>query len=266
MLSNLILIFLLLSDGGDAASHGMAVPASAWGSGVLSGINTPASLVRLERNEISTSIQRKPGGDLKITTGTGNSWPKIAAAVFCCRSFNNNTATDTLECGISIAKVVTGSPFGFIEDFFGPNISIGVSGRVSLWKENEERKNCFFLNCGMQFSIFPTIAVGINSVNTLSGGAETGARHRMEYGVTYVSNRNLRGHFAISEGDIILGAELKVTDNIRIRTGSSFDGWSTGFEVQSESFSIDYGLEFQDNTSDHMVSFTYRWGERRSFR
>ena len=262
----------------DPQTAGVGVVPAAWGRSSLSAIASPASLVRLERGECSAYFSETGGGGWYAGCAAGKSWPSLAVGLHAGRLLERGSddRRDLTFGGVTLARVITGSPFGFIEEFFGPSLAVGLGVRASTWLEDppagtgeSERRTGLDLDCGLQFSVFPTFALGFSGLRVLELADSTGEAS-FSYCATYVFNRDLTGHLGWTSGGIGLGAgvELAVFDALRVRTGTDGEGWSWGATARlGDLFDMTYGLELEDDASAmHSLSLTCRFGERRSFR
>ncbi|MBN1434892.1 hypothetical protein JW921_09040 [Candidatus Fermentibacterales bacterium] len=256
----------------DPHGAGLGVPPCSWGRGCLSAIQAPPSLVRLERGQACLLFSEMPGAGWLTGCAAGKSWEKLSIGLHAVRyeDREDGGGASRLSGGLTIARVITGSPYGFIEEFFGPSLAVGLGIRASTWEDDStgERATGFDLDCGLQFSVFPTFALGFSALQVASL-ADSTADAVYNYGASYVFNRDLTGHVAWTSGGTGLsaGADLKISDALRVRAGTDGETLSCGAGLRHGDLELDYGLDLSDdNTALHSVSLTVSFGERRSFR
>jgi hypothetical protein len=156
---------------------------------------------------------------------------------------------------LSLAKVITGNPIGFMEGLFGPNISAG--GYIEMVHTSGDSGGTSLLGGGgLQFSVFPSSAVGVTGRNLLISGERT-SEAEWEYGITHVFNRDIRGHLTLREGDVEVGADLVLMQDFRISTGTDGSSWSMGAGLETGRFILDYGLDIDRDGVAHTLSVTY---------
>jgi hypothetical protein len=158
---------------------------------------------------------------------------------------------DSLSVDAAVAMVVTGDPVGFMEGYFGPSICVGAGGCAELLPDGDE----LTASAGIQFSVFPTLAVGMTVASIpVSTPAGSGIGARTEWGASYIFSREFRVHVSSSPDGTAIGAELRPAEMLRVRTGTSGDDWRAGATLLAGRFSLDYGAAVSDSTVSHTVS------------
>lgn len=163
---------------------------------------------------------------------------------------------DTLDASLSIAETLRGDPVGFMEGVFGPSISVGASLGLALTDETEPL-NMLSASLGLQFSVFPTVAIGVNVSNLRIFGDKLRDRE-IGYGISTVFHRGFRGHFSVTKCRPSFGFDLSVNDWLSVRTGSDGLSWNAGFSAYYRSFRVDWAvmLENHDNRQVLGISFS----------
>jgi hypothetical protein len=241
------------SDGREA---GCAAGPAAWAASASSGLDTPAGLVRIEGWECFSGIST-PGfeGSFRLTAGGGWNPGPFAAALGIGLGQGEGESPDTLIAVISAAKVLTGNPIGFMEGLFGPSISFG--GYLEIVHMSGDTTDTGILGGGgVQFSVFPSFAVGVNCRDLRLSG-DSPRDHSWEYGITHVFNRDIRGHLTFSDGDVAAGADLSLISGLRISTGTDGSSWSIGTGIETGRFTIDYGLDMKGSGVVHTLSVSF---------
>lgn len=163
-------------------------------------------------------------------------------------------APDSVLAGVSAARVLTGDPRGFIKGFFGPSICLGASFEISSAPggDGPSVSACSHL----QFSVFPTFAVGASLSRIGLSGAENDTPV-FGYGGTYIFNRQLRGHVDYRNHAASAGAELCFGDRMVFSAGTDGHSWSAGFGVLTGRFEAGYSVVMCDSAAFHGVSVSY---------
>jgi hypothetical protein len=175
-------------------------------------------------------------------------------------------AADTTLAKICAARVLTGDPVAFIEGFFGPSVSLGVSAGIRHIADHDLSFTGLEAASNLQIAVFPTFCAAITVRGSgLAGSGDDGfgpsSEVDMGYAFSYVFNRSLRGHLSGGEGEVALGADLRLGSAVSVRTGSDWESWSTGLRLSLSRVSIDYGIRLCDQKAGHMISVGYRTGE-----
>lgn len=163
---------------------------------------------------------------------------------------------DTLDASLSVAETLRGDPVGFMEGVFGPSISVGASLGYALTDETEPG-NMLSASMGLQFSVFPTVAVGVNFSNLRIFGDKLRDR-KIGYGISTVFHRGFRGHFSVTESKPSFGFDLSINDWLSVRTGSDGSSWNAGLSAYLRSFRVDWAvmLDNHDNRQVLGISFS----------
>ncbi len=163
---------------------------------------------------------------------------------------------DTLDASLIIAETLRGDPVGFMDGVFGPSISVGASLGFALTDETEPL-NMLSASLGLQFSVFPTVAIGANVSNLRIFGDKLRDRE-IGYGFSTVFHRGFRGHFSVTGSRPSLGFDLSINDWLSVRTGSDGLSWNAGLSAYSRCFRVDWAvmLENQDNRQVLGISFS----------
>lgn len=246
----------VLSASGGPGPAGMASVAawpSAWGGSCSTAYEAPAGISRIEGFEISATCSDAAARSAMLGAGTrvgpfhaalGLDWTGAPGDP-------SGDDADALSATIACAWIATGDPVGFIEGFFGPSIALGASCRVSSRDDGE----AVLGSAGVQFSVFPTFAVGVSVVDIPAYTPEDdGTEAETHWGATYIFSRELRVHASVCGNGPSLGAELAVTPWLSARTGSSFDSWNAGASVDIGAFTLDYAVMLDDSSVGHVVS------------
>ncbi len=163
---------------------------------------------------------------------------------------------DTLDVSVNIAETLRGDPVGFMEGVFGPSISVGASLGFALTDEIESM-NMLSASLGLQFSVFPTVAIGVNVSNLRIFGDKLRDRE-VGYGISTVFHRGFRGHFSVTESKPSFGFDLFINDWLSARTGSDGSSWNAGLSAYYHSFRVDWAvmLDNYDNRQVLGISFS----------
>lgn len=243
-----LLLFLLslqsFPDGPGAA--GCASSPYAWSDDASSCLIAPAGLVRIIETQFSVYSTASDMDNNNI----------FAAAVFKIGSRHYGAAAgwirsesepDTVQLSLSAARTIKGDPVGFMEGVFGPSISLGGSlGFAVTDDDSAQQREMLSADLGCQFSVFPTIALGVNVSNLrLYGDA---LRERIiGYGISTVFDRRFRGHFSVTEGKSALGFDLIINDWLTVRTGSDGTSWNAGASIEHEWLKMDWAVILNDH-------------------
>lgn len=239
------------------AAEGSACMPYAWSDDPATSLFAPAGMVRLESTAYTlfgTIDGSGVGGGGYIAAagvrlgdfvlGAGGGWVET-------------DGSDTLSVRICGARTVRGDPIGFMEGIFGPSISVGTSLEyTSVGGEGTARAGALSASAGMQFSIFPTIAVGVD-VSGLRLAGDTIVERTIGYGVTSIFDSSFRAHLSVIDGRAALGAELGVGDALTVRTGSNGNGWSSGIGLEHGGFRLDWAVTLSDEYVRHYAGLTF---------
>lgn len=242
---------------------GSACSGVAGGEDVMSCIEAPACLVRLSGNEYAMYMYSGTEGVTAITAMLSR---KMESLDFFggVEWAGSDTTPDTLNVIFSVARTLRGDPIGFMQGVFGPSISIGAGLNYAVFTPESEEDSAYELAAlaGMQFSVFPTIALGAQiSEMTLYSSNNSEWNPLFEYGVTCIFDRNLKVHFTVSDTTGSLGADLSVTPQLTIRSGSDGSGWNFGAAMNVGKFTINYGVLLAEETYTHSIGLIFKSGE-----
>jgi len=144
------------------------------------------------------------------------------------------SSPDTLFAAVTTARTLRGDPVGFMEGVFGPSISIGGSLGMSVTENDSgEGKEMISAGLGFQFSVFPTIAIGVNVSNLRLYGDRLRERV-IGYGFSTVFDRRFRGHFSVTDGRSAIGFDLGVNDWLTVRSGTDGSSWNAGASIEHD--------------------------------
>ena len=165
---------------------------------------------------------------------------------------------DTLDVSVSIAETLRGDPVGFMEGVFGPSISVGASLGFALTDETES-ENMLSASLGLQFSIFPTVAIGVNCSNLRLFGEKLRDRE-IGYGFSTVFHRGFRGHFSVKDRRPSFGFDLVINDWLSVRSGSDGISWNAGLSAYFNSFKVDWTVMLQNNDNKQVLGISFSPG------
>ncbi len=225
---------------------GCACGPYAWSYNAPSCVTAPAGLVRITGTQFSVYSTASDIDNNNI----------FAAAVFELDSHQYGAAAgwtrsesepDTLQAVLTTARTIKGDPVGFMEGVFGPSISIGGSLGFAITDNDSGHSSSEMLSAGLgfQFSVFPTIAIGLNVSNLRLYGEKLNERV-IGYGISTVFDRRFRGHFSVTNGKSALGFDLGVNDWLTVRTGSDGSSWNTGLSIEHDWLTLDWAVILND--------------------
>jgi hypothetical protein len=244
----------------DGRGTGCAAGPAAWAASVSSGLEAPAGLVRLEGWECFSGVQVDGSGNRsRFLAGYGTDLGVLSVA-FGLGYGSGDGAPDTLVAAASLAKVLTGNPIAFMEGLFGPNISVGGSLEL-VNTTGEDSRTSLMGGAGVQFSVFPSFAVGVDAGSFLIAG-DSLRESSWEYGISHVFNRDIRGHLTFMEKRVSVGADLRVTQGVRVSTGTDGSSWSLGAGLDVGRFTFDYGLDITESSTVHVITLSFCSGEQ----
>jgi hypothetical protein len=255
LVAGALIVCGFFSDGREA---GCAAGPAAWAATASASMDTPAGLVRTEGWESFAGVRSAESGDgFRFTAGGGWNPGPVASAIGLGYAPGEEGTADTLVASLSAGRVLTGNPIGFMEGLFGPSISVG--GYLQLTSLSTGGAGLSG-GGGMQFSVFPSFAVGMAARDFRIAGDGFGDGS-WEYGITHVFNRDIRGHLTISGGDVSAGADLALAGGVRVSTGTDGGGWSMGAGLDAGRFTVDYGLGMTGSGVTHTLTVTFSSGE-----
>jgi hypothetical protein len=147
-----------------------------------------------------------------------------------------------------------------MEGLFGPNISVGGSLEL-VNTTGEDSRTSLMGGAGVQFSVFPSFAVGVDAGSFLIAG-DSLRESSWEYGISHVFNRDIRGHLTFMEKRVSVGADLRVTQGVRVSTGTDGSSWSLGAGLDVGRFTFDYGLDITESSTVHVITLSFCSGEQ----
>lgn len=255
---SLPLLWLLLATPPDAWASGCAAFPYAWSDDALSCLEAPAGLVRVEEWQVQIMGRLDGDGGSPAVAGGAAALPLGPAVLGAGGGWSSGPERDSLDLQVSLASTVRGDPIGFMEGVFGPSISVGGS---LAWTGVSGGEGCLSGSLGFQFSIFPTIAVGADASGLRLAGDRLVER-TIGYGVTSVYDRSFRAHLSVRNGRPAIGAELRVTDRLSVRTGSDGSSWDAGLTASLGVLSLDYVLGMSRSGSVHRAGLTFPGEDR----
>ncbi|NOQ21934.1 MAG: hypothetical protein GQ565_04700 [Candidatus Aegiribacteria sp.] len=243
-----MLLFLLslqsFPDGPGAA--GCACGAYAWSNDASSCLSAPAGLVRITKTQFSVYSTASDLDNNNIFAAAafelGSQHYGAAAGLI-----RSESEPDTVQVALVAARTLKGDPVGFMEGVFGPSISIGASlGFAITDEDSEDCSEMLSAGLGFQFSVFPTIAIGVNVSNLRLAGDRLHERV-IGYGFSTAFDRRFRGHFSVTNGKSALGFDLAVNDWLTVRTGSDGSSWNTGVSLEHAWLKLDWAVILNDH-------------------
>ncbi len=170
--------------------------------------------------------------------------------------WTRSAGPDTLTAYVSSARTVKGDPIGFMEGVFGPSISVGGTlAFVSTTDDSTDSRSMLSSDVGFQFSVFPTVAIGLSVSGIRLLGDELVERH-VNYGFTTVFDKRFRGHFSVTGGRAAVGFELGVRDWLTVRSGSDGSGWNSGLSFSFQPLSVDWAVRLTDTDCRQTLGVT----------
>ncbi|OPL19530.1 MAG: hypothetical protein AVO35_10225 [Candidatus Aegiribacteria sp. MLS_C] len=201
-----------------------------------------------------TSAEDSENGSLAAAAAgrLGNRYYSAAAAWT-----RSSGGIDTLHASLGTALTLRGDPVGFMEGVFGPSITLG-GGLGYVFSEGDPDGDVRMLsaNLGLQFSVFPTVAVGVDMSGIRLAGDRIGER-RIDYGFTTIFDRRFRGHFSVTDGRPAVGFELGVRDWLTVRSGSDGSSWSSGVSLASGRFGLDWSVVIDELDTVSYLGVSY---------
>lgn len=250
-----MLIASIISFAPGPGVSGCACDPYAYADDAASCLDAPAGLVRIigteytvyavasdeDNNGLYAAVATELGS---VHCGAGLGWTR------------SGSDSDTLDISVSIAETLRGDPVGFMEGVFGPSISVGASLGFASTDEIESM-NMLSASLGIQFSVFPTVAIGA-SVSDLRLFGDNLREREIGYGFSTVFHRGFRGHFSVSGSKPSFGFDLSINDWLSARTGSDGSSWNAGLSAYYNCFRVDWAvmLDNHDNRQTLGVSFS----------
>jgi len=207
----------------------------------------PAGMGRIEFLEV-TAIGgvsgTEPSGCVAAVLPLGTSGFHLGSAAGWDAEENTGTAQ------ISGSYVVAGDPIGFMEGLFGPSITTGVSARYQFSDSTDG--NTIDLDAGIQFSLFPSFAVGMLYTDVVNDRVLT-------TGFSQVFNRNFKAHAGYGNHSWQVGCELMVTRKFRVYSGVNSGSVHAGAGFSTRHWSFGYGAVLHENEVEHSFGVSRRF-------
>ncbi len=240
---------------GPAVAGTSCMPYS-WSSDAGTALIAPAGLVRLESVEYQVSGAFDGSGSSRLISAGAAGIPIGDFVLGAGGGWDRTEGTDTLTVRICAARTLKGDPIGFMEGVFGPSISVGASlGYAASGLQGDQMTGALTASAGMQFSIFPTIAVGLD-ISELRLAGDQIVDRTIGYGVTSIFDRSFRAHLSVTGNRVSLGGELSVGDALTFRTGSDGRSWNSGAKLESGIFSFEWAISLSDDDVRHFTGLT----------
>ena len=151
---------------------------------------------------------------------------------------------------ISTCYVVTGDPIGFMEGLYGPSVTTGASASYEYNDSTDSSE--ISLDCGFQFSLFPSFALGVNCTDATGDAI-------FKTGFSHVFNRNLKVHVNYGDETWQGGAELTVKPSLRIISGTDGSSFSGGLLYTFNRWTAGYSARFFETSIEHSLGFSGRF-------
>jgi hypothetical protein len=227
---------------GDARQISLQASPVSWGDDCFSLIAAPASLARIEAACSGLSFRSGGGGRSFEGAWGGPLGPIHAGAAAGTGTFGS----DSTFAALGAALVITGTPQGFLEGFFGPSITVGAALDAS-WTDGDSAS--IAASASVQFSVFPTFAIGAairDAGVVVAEGREYDACG--DYGATYIFNRDFRAMFSYSRSRAKLGGQLDISRAIAVRAGTDGTSWAAGAGLSLGRITLDLSAAFDDSS------------------
>jgi hypothetical protein len=251
-MSPILLLASLLAT--DARSISLQASPVSWGSDCFSVRTSPASLTRMEGVCTGFSLRSRDSGD-----GFEGSCASLLGKIYAGAAAGTGTwGGDTTFVCAAAAYVLTGTPQGFLEGFFGPSICAGASLEGS-WIGGDSAS--LAATGSLQFSVFPTFAIGASIREiplVLAEGREMSSF--VDYGATYIFNRDFRAMFSYSRDRARFGGQLAVSRALSLRAGTDGRSWSAGAGISLGRLTLDIAADFDDSTVSPCASVLFDIG------
>jgi hypothetical protein len=207
----------------------------------------PAGLGRIEFPEVSVSAgitDNEPSGCVAAVMPLRGSGFSIGAG----GGWNNSTGTGTGQ--LSGCYVVTGDPIGFMEGLFGPSITLGASAKYQY--ADSTSGNVFDVDGGFQFSLFPSFALGMACTDIIHNAV-------LRTGFSHVFNRSLKIHASYGDDTWQCGAELTVSNPLRVYSGTDGNTMNAGLSITSGEWKYGYGAILHESSIEHRIGVAWRF-------
>ena len=234
---------------------GCACGTYAWSNDASSCLTAPAGLVRITETQFSvySTASNMENNNIFAVAAFELGGSHYGAAAGWTRS---ESEPDTVQAALIAARTIKGDPIGFMEGVFGPSISIGGSlGFTVTDCDSGDCSEMLTAGLGFQFSVFPTIALGMNVSNLRLYGDRLHERV-IGYGFSTVFDKRFRGHFTVTNGNCALGFDLGINDWLTVRTGSDGSSWNTGVSFEHEWFKLDWAAILNDHDCRQVIGIS----------
>ncbi len=226
---------------------GLGVFPVAWSNDPVSSMAAPAGMGRFEFPEVAAIggvSGAEPSGCVAAVLPLGSSGFHLGSAA----GWNAEEKAGAAQ--ISGSYIVAGDPIGFMEGLFGPSITTGVSARYQF--ADSTGGNAFDLDAGIQFSLFPSFAVGMQYTDIVNDRALT-------TGFSQVFNRNFKAHAGYGNHSWQVGCELMITRKFRVYSGVDGGNVHAGAGFASQHWSFGYGAVLHENEIEHRIGVSRRF-------
>lgn len=161
-----------------------------------------------------------------------------------------NEAEGTGMMQLSSCYVLTGDPIGFMEGLYGPSVTLGAA--VSARYDPDAESTDFVLDCGFQFSLFPSFALGVNC-------SDAAGESVFRTGFSHVFNRSLLVHANYGDETWQGGGELTVKPFLKLLAGTDGDGFNGGMKYTIDRWTFSYGATFRETSIEHCLGLSGRF-------
>jgi len=226
---------------------GLGVFPVAWSNDPVSSMAAPAGMGRVEFFEVTAIggvLGSEPSGAVAAVLPVGASGFHVGSAA----GWNAEEGVGAAQ--ISGSYILAGDPIGFMEGLFGPSITTGVSARYQFSDSTDG--NTFDLDAGIQFSLFPSFAVGMLYTDIVNNRVLT-------TGFSQVFNRNFKAHAGYGNNRWQVGCELMVTRKFRVYSGVDSGNVHAGAGFSSQHWSFGYGAVLHENAIEHSFGVSRRF-------
>ncbi len=234
---------------GGPLEQALGVHPASWSSDPLSCAVSPAGYGRIDGRALQVSGTLGGEGESYAAAASlpmGRGFTGALSGFFTTEGEDDRGTVQLSGC-----YVVTGDPIGFMEGLYGPSVTAGLSvaGVFGDSVDSPDQR----VDLGVQFSLFPSFAVGVQSTDIFGEGV-------FNTGFSHVFNRSLEIHVNYGDETWQGGAELTVSSLLRILAGTDGEVLNAGFELApGMGWKAGYAVEFQED------SLTHTLGLQRSF-
>ncbi|PIE53124.1 hypothetical protein CSA37_03215 [Candidatus Fermentibacteria bacterium] len=164
--------------------------------------------------------------------------------------FHLDGNSDCVRFRLAGAYVITGDPIGFMEGLFGPSITAGFSAGADYYTEADSiREN---LDCGFQFSLFPSFALGMTLEDVTDDRI-------LRAGFSHVFNRYMTAHVNYGKSQWQGGAELHVSSVLSLTAGTDGELLNSGLSWTGGNWQVSYSASLSSDTVSHSMGILRRW-------